>query len=110
MNDRVAEYRGLVESLAAKIARSPRAVRVGAEYDDLVQEGLIAVWGALEQGVQPGEGPITQRMIDWIRHVGAQVGVQRADRDSTWWDGWMDEAVVARYDRLDEARLVQEQV
>jgi len=71
MNDRVAAYRGLVESIAHGIARSRRAAQVGAEYDDLVQEGLIAVWLALESGVDTvGQDHIRDRMRNYMRALG----------------------------------------
>jgi DNA-directed RNA polymerase specialized sigma24 family protein len=71
MNDRVADYRGLVESIAAELARSRRAARVGAEYDDLVQEGLIAVWRALAAGVsEVGPQRIRDRMKDYMKWLG----------------------------------------
>jgi hypothetical protein len=72
MNDRVAGYRGLVESIAADLARSRRAHEVGAEYDDLAQEGLIAVWLALEKGVcRVGPDHIRDRMKDYMTWLGA---------------------------------------
>ena len=79
MNTAVARYRATVESLATKAAASHRAVAVGAEYDDLVQEGLIHVWQSLERGVCPSAEMIENRMRDWIRHLGAQIGVGREE-------------------------------
>lgn len=67
----VASYRGLVEALAQSIARSPRAKQVGAEAEDLAQEGLIAVWQSLERGVNPML-VVENRMKDWIRYLGRQ--------------------------------------
>ncbi len=73
MNDRVAAYRDLVESIATEIARYRTAIRVGAEYDDLAQEGLIAVWEALESGVDVvGPERIRDRMLNYVR-AGARV-------------------------------------
>lgn len=66
MSDRVADYRGLVESLAEKHSQSDATA--GAEYDDLVQEGLIDVWQALSRGITPSAENIERRMIDWIRY------------------------------------------
>lgn len=69
IDDEVAGYRGLVESLA------PRFVgRNQAEFDDLVQEGLINVWETLEKGVTPKAEIIELRMLNWVRLLGAQVG------------------------------------
>lgn len=67
MSGQVAEYRGLVESLAQKFVGSPRAIRAGVDYDDLVQEGLIDVWRAIEAGVAPSADNIANRMRDWIK-------------------------------------------
>jgi hypothetical protein len=73
MNDQVAAYRGLVDSLAQQLARSTRARRVGAEYDDLFQEGMIAVWWTLKQKIAPSAEYIENRMRDWIRQLAHQV-------------------------------------
>lgn len=67
----MASYRGLVEALAEKVARSPQAKRVGAEYDDLVQEGLIDVWQALRREIVPAATQVENRMKMWIRYLGA---------------------------------------
>lgn len=61
----VAEYRSLVEALATEVHRSPGAKRVGAEMDDLVQEGLISVWQSLERGHNPAT-VIRNRMKNWV--------------------------------------------
>jgi DNA-directed RNA polymerase specialized sigma24 family protein len=66
MSDRVADYRGLVESLAEKLANSDATA--GAEYDDLVQEGLITVWQALQRGIPVSGEIITDRMLTWIQY------------------------------------------
>lgn len=69
MNDRVAGYRGLVESLAHKFVG-----RNAAEYDDLVQEGLVMVWQSLDRGVTPAAALVEARMNDWVRLLGTQIG------------------------------------
>jgi DNA-directed RNA polymerase specialized sigma24 family protein len=74
MNDRVADYRGLVESSAAKFADPDRPKARRAEYDDLVQEGLIAVWQTLERGLDPSQEFIEHRMFDWMRTIARQTG------------------------------------
>lgn len=66
-------FRGLVEATALKVSRSPQAKRVGAEYDDLVQEGLIAVWQATGRGHNP-VAVIENRMKDWLRFLGKRSG------------------------------------
>lgn len=77
MDGQVAEYRGLVESSAHKLAATARAKRAGAEYDDLVQEGLIDVWQTLERGLAPAARHIEHRMQNWIRLLAGQTGVSR---------------------------------
>lgn len=69
INDQIADYRGLVESLAHKFVG-----RNDAEYDDLVQEGLIFVWQSIQRGNQPAAHLIEARMHDWTRLLGTQVG------------------------------------
>lgn len=69
MNDQVGAYRGLVESLAQK-----HVGRNEAEFDDLVQEGLIFVWQTLERRLTPAAEQIDNRMKDWVRLLGTQVG------------------------------------
>jgi len=71
MNDKVRAYADLVESIAVELSRSRRAASVGAEYDDLMQEGLIAVWIALESGVETvGPQHIRFRMLNYMRWLG----------------------------------------
>lgn len=65
MSDRVADYRGLVESIANRY----RPRHILAEFDDLVQEGLVAVWDALERGVEPGPEYILNRMRSYVRKL-----------------------------------------
>jgi hypothetical protein len=77
MNDRVADYVTACEVLAGKLVKSPGASQVGAEYDDLVQEGLIDVWQTLERGICPSADLIERRMRDYIRWLGAQIGRTR---------------------------------
>ena len=72
MNDQLRKYAGLVDSLARKLSAGPRAAQVGAEYDDLAQEGLISIWQALERGVIPSADMVENRMRDWLRYLGRQ--------------------------------------
>ena len=72
MNDRVADYRDLVESLAHKFVG-----RNDAEFDDLVQEGLIFVWETLTKGLRPSAELIEGRMSNWVRLLGTQIGLGR---------------------------------
>jgi DNA-directed RNA polymerase specialized sigma24 family protein len=74
MNGRIAEYRDAVEAIALRVSRGAVAFQVGAEYDDLVQEGLIQVWQTLERGVTPSAELLELRMRDYIRWLGTQIG------------------------------------
>lgn len=74
MNDRVAGYRDAVEAIALRISRGAVARQVSAEYDDLVQEGLIQVWQTLERGVTPATEMLENRMRDYTRWLGNQIG------------------------------------
>lgn len=69
------DYCALVAALAERMAASPRARQVGAEYDDLFQEGLIAAWQAKQRGVNP-VFVIENRMRDWLRYLGRQTPVE----------------------------------
>lgn len=70
MSAQVAEYRGLCEALAARIVRPGRMSRNGVEYDDLVQEGLISVWKALQKGVTPSAELVRGSMLDYRKKMG----------------------------------------
>lgn len=74
MNRRIADYRDAVEAIALRISRGVVARQVRAEYDDLVQEGLIQVWLTLERGLKPSAQLIENRMVDYVRLIGTQVG------------------------------------
>lgn len=74
LNEAVAAYLPLVESLA----RQHVGIQ-GVEYDDLVQEGLIAVWLTLEADGHPSAVIVRNRMIDWIRYVRRQLPADYED-------------------------------
>jgi capsular polysaccharide biosynthesis protein len=74
INGRIAEYREAVEAIALRVSRGAVAIQVGAEYDDLVQEGLINVWQTLERGIAPSADMIENRMRDYSRWLGKQIG------------------------------------
>lgn len=73
----IAGYREAVAALALRVSRGPGAVRVGAEFDDLEQEGLIDVWQSLERGVTPRADIIENRMKDYVRWLGTQISHPR---------------------------------
>ena len=70
MSAAVGEYLGRCEVLASSLARRGTRGINGAEFDDLVQEGLIAVWQSLEQGVTPSQAHMRARMLNYIRWLG----------------------------------------
>lgn len=63
-NEKVAAYRGMVEAHAARFTRLPF---MQADFDDFVQEGLIAVWEAITDGHRPSNVVVTNAMRDWAR-------------------------------------------
>jgi len=77
----VAAFIPLVESSARR-----HQWRVGAEYDDLRQEGMIAVWLAFRRGQAPTQDIIENRMIDWCRRVARQQRLEtdRYDEDALY--------------------------
>lgn len=60
-SEEVAAWKPLVESLAKRYEGWNNA-----EFDDLVQEGLIVVFLALQRGKYPGLKPIEWAMIRWV--------------------------------------------
>jgi len=40
-----------------------------AEFDDLAQEGMIAVWQSLARGLTPSMSVVENRMVDWVRFL-----------------------------------------
>ena len=74
INDEIRQYEGLVEEFATSFAKSKAGRGSGAEYDDLRQEGLLAVWQALQRGHTPSRTIIELRMKGWIRFLSRQTG------------------------------------
>lgn len=72
----VREYLGLCESLAERYSRGARD-----EYDDLVQEGLIAVWRTLRSGKAATAAPIENRMKNWLKLRRRQLNQGKAEYD-----------------------------
>jgi hypothetical protein len=71
INEQIADYGGLLASLAAKFVG-----RNGAELDDLIQEGRIFVWQSLERGIQPAAEQIENRMKDWVKWLGRREAIE----------------------------------
>lgn len=67
LEDQLRSHAGLVESLADQLSRRSRD-----ERDDLVQEGLIAVWENLAAGKPVTEDSVVKRMKKWLRYRGRQ--------------------------------------
>lgn len=63
-SEEVGAYSGLIEGLARRMTGY-----AGAEFDDLVQEGMIAVWQTLARGLRPSRQVVRGRMIDWTRYL-----------------------------------------
>ncbi len=60
----IAQYAPLVEHMAWRYAGFRNC-----EFDDLRQEGLIAVWNALKFCNTPTVDIIKERLRAWVRHV-----------------------------------------
>ena len=73
-DDEIAAYQGMIDSQA----RTLEGIE-GAEYDDLAQEGRIAVWRSLERGTYPSKEFVRQRMLNWVRVVARQRRGEVAD-------------------------------
>lgn len=54
----------MCESHARRFARIPE---LGSHFDDLAQEGLIAVWEALKDGHHPSNVVVVNAMRDYAR-------------------------------------------
>lgn len=65
-SEEIATWRPRVESIAARFGSRT------AEFDDLVQEGLISVWVALANGRHPSDQVIHKQMKKWIRTLRRQ--------------------------------------
>ncbi len=64
-SEEVAAYQGMVEALAYRYVNND----IGCEYDDLVQEGLIAVWRSLECGQPPSATFVKSAMRFWRTRI-----------------------------------------
>lgn len=74
LNEAIGAEQSRVESIARQLAGID-----GVEYDDLVQEGLIAVWQSLENGVPPTSTFIRNRMLNWVKYVRRQLPADYQD-------------------------------
>lgn len=68
VEQQLANVRPRIEKLARVLVG-----RAGAEFDDLVQEGLIAAWESLQAGHVPTDTFLTHRMKNWVRTLRGQV-------------------------------------
>lgn len=69
MDEQVRGYLGLCEQAARKLVG-----RNGAEFDDLVQEGLISAWWALKHDIVPSASIVELRMLQYVRWLGRHPG------------------------------------
>jgi len=60
-NEQVAAYQELVASLARRYHGHHQA-----EYDDLYQEGMVAIFQALAKGDLPSKDIVAKRMRRWV--------------------------------------------
>lgn len=102
----------MVEATAARLSNSSRARRVGAELDDLIQEGLIFVWQTLERGHRVSGDMVQNRMLDWMRLMARQTGYDLPSCDPKAEDDSLDPCPQhIPYERilpLDDFRVVRE--
>jgi DNA-directed RNA polymerase specialized sigma24 family protein len=66
-SEQVRDYEGLCVGLARKYVG-----RSGAEFDDLVQEGRIAVWSSLQDGIAPSSAYVELAMRGWVKTLRRQ--------------------------------------
>ena len=67
LDDQLRAHQGLVESLADQLSR-----RKPSERDDLIQEGLIECWRAIEAHEPITPEAVEKRMKKWLRYRGRQ--------------------------------------
>lgn len=70
MDATLEQLRGRVEALAVRLAKPGTRGRNGCEFDDLVQEGMIDAWQAIQRGITPTDQHIRGRMLDYIKWLG----------------------------------------
>lgn len=78
VDDIIAAYLPIVKKLAWKYTGS-----YGAEYEDLVQEGMIAVWNSVKRENEPMQVYIQWRMRNWVTFTQKQKAGQT---DGSWRD------------------------
>lgn len=69
-NSDIISYQPTVERIARILLRYSR--RADLDVDDLVQEGLIAVWESLTKGISPSKEFIKNRMLNYIKIIDKQ--------------------------------------
>lgn len=75
-DEQVDAYRGLIEYHAAQFAQHEVPL---AEFDDLVQVGMIRVWTLIRRGIPPAEWSIVGAMRDELRRC---YRISRLDQDA----------------------------
>lgn len=66
----IVEHTPRIEALAVRFAKPGARGRNGVEFDDLVQEGRIAVWQAVSRRIRPSDKHIRDRMLDYVKWLG----------------------------------------
>ena len=76
----LAKYIDMIEECASAIAAEARSVHYAAEYDDLRQEGMIALWTAPGSACSDDstlEAYVIAWMYDYVSFLGKQRGAAR---------------------------------
>lgn len=96
-SEQVANFQGMIETSARKFAKLEVPL---AEYDDLVQVGMIHVWTRLRRGIIPASWSVDDAMKNELTRVGRFNG----DHSPTVIDFHMDD-LDAEFLALDGADL-----
>ena len=67
LSDAIKSYAKALHPLAKRLEG-----RNGADYQDLIQEGYISLWGPLAEGFTPSLDICLLRMKMWVRHLASQ--------------------------------------
>lgn len=77
-DEAIAAHLPMIEECASAIAAEARSHHYGAEFDDLRQEGMIAVWIAgAELDDDALEPRVLRRMNEYVSWLGKQRGAAR---------------------------------
>lgn len=82
LSAQIKSYEPMLHPLARRLSG-----RDGAEEDDLMQEGFIAVWQCIAAGKTPSKDICYKRMLNWLRHIRPQLPAPY-DEIVALTDGW----------------------